>query len=313
MKDRFLPHAAFLHNKITALHTVKEDKLKSWHYFFRISRQYTPLKCADMKKMLPFVVLLVFFSSCKDLFQYNPNEVRLEADEKDLNAKNIARLRTATPKDTFRFIVIGDSQRFYEDLDKFVEHVNREEDPAFVLLNGDITDFGLNREFQWINRSLKELKAPYISVIGNHDMLANGRMVYKEMFGPENFSFTYGANKFVCLNTNTKEVGQDGSLPDLGWLSTQLVADEATRNIFVFSHVSPFDGEFDASKTRSYDALLTASNKVRLSIHGHQHSWSLTQPSSHLLQYLVVASVQRRNYALITVTGQTYTIEQKFF
>jgi predicted phosphodiesterase len=265
-----------------------------------------------MKRMLLLVLLSYCLGSCKDLFQYSPNEVRLEAEDKDLNAKNIAKIKALTPKDTFRFIVIGDSQRFYDDLDNFVDHVNKVENVAFVLLNGDITDFGLNREYKWISRGLKRLNFPYIGVIGNHDMLANGRQVYKEMFGPEDFSFTYGASKFVCLNTNTMETGHDGSLPDMRWLQSQLAMNESSRNTFVFSHVSPLDGEFDKNKKDEFTTMLQR-NGVRLSIHGHQHSWSISQPEGHSLKYLVVASVQKRSYALITVSGQTYTIEQKFF
>lgn len=265
-----------------------------------------------MKRILSLVLFCFFLGSCKDLFQYSPNEVRLEAADKELNAKNIAKIVAQPPKDTFKFIVIGDSQRFYEDLNKFVDHVNREEQVAFVLLNGDITDFGLNREFKWISRELKRLTVPYVSVIGNHDMLANGRQVYKEMFGPENFTFTYGANKFICLNTNTMEVGHDGSLPDMGWLQLQLSGSENNRNTFVFSHVSPLDGEFDQSKTKAFGDILRSAG-VRLSIHGHQHSFSISQPNGHTIKYLVVATIQKKSYALITVSGQNYHIEEKFF
>ena len=266
-----------------------------------------------MKRILPLVFVCLVLGSCKDFFQYSPNEVRLEAEDKELNAKNIAKISALTPKDTFKFIVIGDSQRFYDDLDNFVDHVNREENVAFVLLNGDITDFGLNREFKWISRELKRLTVPYVSVIGNHDMLANGRLVYKEMFGPENFSFTYGANKFVCLNTNTMEVGHDGSLPDLGWLQSQLAVRENSRNTFVFSHVPPFDLEFDQSKTKAYENILEGAGNVRLSIHGHQHRFSTSQSNGNSFKYLVVATIQKKSYALITVTGQNFQIEERFF
>src|SRR5688500_15170334 len=105
-----------------------------------------------MRRLLPLILLpVLLLASCKELFQYSPNEVRLEEAEKNLNEKNISKLKAKPAGEPIRFIVTGDSQRFYEELDAFVEHVNRLDDISFVLLNGDISDFGLNREFKWVN------------------------------------------------------------------------------------------------------------------------------------------------------------------
>jgi 3',5'-cyclic AMP phosphodiesterase CpdA len=268
--------------------------------------------------MIRFLAALLMISTgfaCKDLFQFNPNEVRLEEKDKNLNVKNIQKIASLPVRDSFKFIVIGDSQRFYEDLDEFVGNVNSLNDEiAFVLLNGDISDFGLNREFNWINTLLRKLRVPYIGVIGNHDMLANGRLIYNKMFGAEDFTFEYSGSKFICLNTNSLEVGHDGSIPDLSWLQQQVSDLSSYKNAFVFAHVPPFDSEFDSKKRSSYFEILgAASHKVRLSIHGHQHKYSLSRPRENELEYLVVSTIYKRNYALITVTDNTYTIEQKFF
>ena len=153
--------------------------------------------------MPAFILLLIqlMLLSCKDLFQYSPNEVRLEEEQRNLNAKNIQKILARPFKDTFRFAVFGDSQRFYEEMDDLVTAVNKRKDISFVVLNGDITDFGLNREFRWIQERLARFSVPYLTVIGNHDMLANGRLIYQKMFGPENFSFTSGQSKFIFLNS----------------------------------------------------------------------------------------------------------------
>ncbi|MFN2439489.1 MAG: metallophosphoesterase, partial [Chitinophagaceae bacterium] len=165
-----------------------------------------------------FAILIGCFSltsiSCKKAFLYNLNEVRLEENQKNLNAKNIQKIEAIRPLDTLKFILIGDSQRFYSELDDFVKEANGLKNIAFVALAGDISDFGLSKEFQWVNRKLTKLSMPYIAVIGNHDMLANGRKVYEQMFGAEDFTFTCNGNKFICLNTNSREKGFDGSLPN---------------------------------------------------------------------------------------------------
>lgn len=256
------------------------------------------------------MILTFFIVSCKDLFQYSPKEIRLEDAETNLNEKNIRKLQQQQPKDTFRFIVTGDSQRFYEELDDFVNKVNSMHDISFVLLNGDITDFGLNREFKWVNDRLARLKVPYIVVIGNHDMLSNGRLVYQKMYGPENFSFTIGNNKFICHNSNSEEVGFDGSIPSMSWISNELSDCGSRKNVFLFSHVPPFSAAFDPKLVESYTNALAQARTVRMSIHAHQHSYSLSRPYGESVEYLVVASMNKRNFGLITVADDTYTVEE---
>jgi 3',5'-cyclic-AMP phosphodiesterase len=263
-----------------------------------------------MTRILLTFLLLINITSCKELFQYSPNEVRLEEEEKNLNQKNIARLQAIPAQDQIKFVVIGDSQRFYDDLDDFVTNINLQTGISFVLLNGDISDFGLNKEFKWINRILKKLTVPYFAVIGNHDMLANGRLVYNQMFGAENFSFTYGSFKFIGINTNSQETGYDGSIPDLPWLQRELAG--TYKQAFVFSHVPPFSGQFDEKKIQDYTSILR-NNNVGMSIHGHQHDYSYSFPYADGVPYLVVSSMNKRSYAIVSVNNESTEVEEHHF
>ncbi len=251
--------------------------------------------------------------SCKKAFLYNLNEIRLEENEKDLNAKNIKKIEAMTSKDTLKFILIGDSQRFYDELDDFVEEANQLKDISFIILAGDISDFGLSKEFQWIHRSLNKLSMPYIAVIGNHDMLANGRIVYQQMFGPEDFTFTFNGNKFICLNTNSREVGFNGSLPNIPWLQQQLSDPLNYQNAFVISHVPPFDSDFDKKLEKQFSSLLSGNSKVRLSMHGHLHNYREEEVYNDGLKYVVVGSMNKRNYALISVWGDQFSVEEVYY
>jgi len=263
-----------------------------------------------MKLIVWCLCVCLLFFSCKK-FVFHPNEVR--PDVHNVNIANVEKISQLTAKSSFKFIMIGDTQRFYQDLDAFVDNVNGLTDISFVVIDGDLTDFGLNREYNWIINRLQQLKNPFISIIGNHDMLANGRQIYGEMFGPENFTFTFSGSKFVCLNTNSREVNFDGSVPDMNWLTSSLASDEGAQNIFVIAHVAPFSLDFDKSIEPAYTALLSSTPKVRLSMNAHEHHYSLTQPYNDGLEYLVAASTDQREYSLITVNGANYQIEQKKF
>jgi hypothetical protein len=233
-------------------------------------------------------------------------------NETALNSRNIERISKLQAKSTFKFILIGDTQRFYDELDDFVAHVNSLNDISFILLNGDLVDFGLNREYNWIASQLKELKIPYIAALGNHDMLANGRKIFHEMFGPENFSFSYGKNKFVCLNTNSREVDYNGQVPDTNWLSQQL-NDNEPDNIFVLSHVPPFSLDFDKNLEPAFTGLLAAQPRTRISLHGHDHTFKLLHPYPGGLPYLTAAATNDRSYAMIAVNGEQISVTEKLY
>lgn len=251
--------------------------------------------------------------SCKKFIEYSPNEVRFDASQKNLNQKNIARLEIAPESNSFRFAVIGDTQRFYDELDVFVNNINQRNDISFVVINGDITDFGQAKEFEWINRVLKKLKVPYVAVIGNHDILANGRVAFQQMFGPENFSFSYNNTKFICINSCSREYGFNGKVPDLNWLQSQLSNLDDYSSAFVISHVPPFHEDFDQSLSERYNKLLVQTGKVHLSIHGHTHEYSATWPYGPQVEYLVVASTLKRQYDVITVTNDKYETQRVEF
>jgi predicted phosphodiesterase len=258
-------------------------------------------------------ITLLSLISCKDLFQYSPKEVRLEGDEKNLNLKNIPKIESQPKKDTLKFVLIGDTQRFYDETQAFVSAVNKQADISFVVLAGDISDFGLGKEFKWVHRELEKLKMPYIGVIGNHDMLSNGRLIYNEMYGPDNFSFTCNGNKFICLNTNSREVGNDGSIPNLSWLSRELNAAATSKNVFVISHVPPFSLDYDPNLEKPYASLLANSKNVRASLHAHDHTTRTSRPYEDGLEYFVIGTVNKSTYAVVKVWNEGYKIEEHVF
>ncbi len=255
-----------------------------------------------MRSLLLVTFTLVFLSSCQKLIKYNANEIRIEEKDQFQNNKNIERIRSSAQKDSFSFIVISDSQRSYDELDDFVKRANNYPDISFVILNGDITDFGLQSEYLWISQRMQKLAFPYIAVIGNHDMLGNGREIYNQMYGPENFSFSYSGYQFIFLNSNFTEAKPGEFLPDNSWLKKELSLSSAEEKIFVFAHIAPFSLSFDPSLEHEFADMLAANGKVALSIHGHEgkyYEWMRYGPP---VMYIIVNSLRFRKYELINVT-----------
>jgi Icc protein len=266
-----------------------------------------------MRFLLTVLVLSIFLISCEKTFSYNANEIQIVESDREQNIKNLDSLRSKQQTDSFSFIVISDTQRFYEELDDFVEKVNRYPDISFVVLNGDMTDFGLRSEYLWISHRMQKLSFPFLVVIGNHDMLGNGRELYKQMYGPENFGFSFSGHKFIVLNSNSQEGGQNGSLPDTTWLQQELSATPSQQKIFVLSHIAPFSGDFDRSLEQAYVRILTNNGNVIYSIHGHDDISYLGQPYGSPVNYLVVNTIHERSFVHIKVKTNNTKVEKIFF
>ena len=157
-----------------------------------------------MKKVILYGILLLLYRC--DLIEYHPYDVRLHG-QTGINEKNIARIEESCKgKDTLRFVLMGDSQRWYDETEAFVKALNNRDDVDFVIHGGDISDFGLTKEFLWVRDIMEKLKVPYVALLGNHDILGNGMDVFLKVYGDENFSFRAGNTKFICLNTNALRI-----------------------------------------------------------------------------------------------------------
>lgn len=267
-----------------------------------------------MKKLLPLYLFIFCCLSCNS-DEYSPNQVFGSNTPKAVNAKEISLLQPKAAGSTIKFVISGDTQRSYAESKLFVDHVNARNDIDFVILNGDISDFGLVAEFEGIYKIYERLNIPYISVIGNHDLVANGRAVYERMFGPLNFTFNYAGIKFVCHDTNGREYDFDGSTPNLKWLKSNLTLDAGITNLVAISHVPPIDGDFDPALASPYQTLFNQTPGLIASIHSHRHDNLKTyyQNGSSGVPFLVTNAIVNRAYTIIEIkNGQINAQEINF-
>jgi 3',5'-cyclic-AMP phosphodiesterase len=263
-----------------------------------------------VKRLLVFGIF--FFATSCSLFEYHPFEVRVPDDLRDLNARAIEKITSSKElKDTLTFILMGDTQRFYDETEDFVKSANQH-DADFVFLAGDITDFGINDEFLWVHDIMKHLNKPYMAVIGNHDLTGNGERTYKTMYGPLNDSFILHQVKFILLNTNSREYKFNGIVPDVSWLNDQLSGSDFERAI-VISHIPPFDSDFDPQLESGYRSALLQSGKVKLSLHGHQHTYRNLEYYNDGIQYVISTSMDERMYLIIKVWRDGYAVNEIYY
>jgi 3',5'-cyclic AMP phosphodiesterase CpdA len=268
----------------------------------------------DFRKLvLTFCLPALLFITACEKFEYSPNEVRLEDDEQDLTRKHLDKIAALNldKKSTFKFAVISDTQRFYDELEDVVKALNGRNDIDFLILTGDITDFGTTKEYRWINERMQELGIPFLTVIGNHDCVGNGKKIYKEMYGPYDYTMNIGRNRFVFINTNSREFSDP--VPDLNFFRNALQDTTNFDQAFVLSHIPPFDDDFENSMEEEF-ARISRDHKVKVSIHGHKHGYADPQKYyDDKVDYLIVGSVQKRGYEEVTVTGNQISLKRILF
>jgi len=250
-------------------------------------------------------LLVIFFLVRCDLLEYSPNQVYDQDTPVNLNQKNLDKLFATPGDDTITIAFVGDSQRFYEELESFIDTANAISSIDFVLMAGDISDFGLLEEFEQIEDILSTLNKPFISVVGNHDVQAKGEETFERMFGPLNFSFIYNKVKFIAHNTNGREYAP-GTIPDMAWLRKEFSKDDGAQYYVPVSHIPPFDDDFDKDLEADYTQLLREKKPI-ISLHGHIHEFKDGFPYEDGVRYMTSHSFELQSFVLLKIVkGKIY-------
>jgi 3',5'-cyclic-AMP phosphodiesterase len=250
------------------------------------------------------ILSLHVFLGCNS-WEFSPNQTFDGDSPRNLNKLSMERLATNAQDDTITICFVGDSQRFYDEIEKFVRKANSIEEIDFILLSGDIADFGLLQEFEWVYERLSKLNKPFFGIVGNHDVVANGEAVFQRMFGPLNESFIYDSVKFIMHNTNSREY-TTGNVPDLLWLENELKQHEGVRYYVAVSHVPPFGGgDFDPSLEIPYAALFRETPGFLMSLHGHAHRHVDYSHFNDGVRYITSYAFDDRSFVILKIVNGT--------
>jgi 3',5'-cyclic-AMP phosphodiesterase len=265
-----------------------------------------------MIKIYYILLICCFTISCTDL-EYSPNQAFDENSPINLNNKNLEKLKTIPNDDTVRFIVIGDSQKSANELDIFIAKANTLENIDFVFLAGDISEFGLLQETEWVANQLANLKVPSFVIVGNHDLLANGNAVFKRMFGELNYSFVYDGVKFICHDTNGREYKFNGLVPNIPWLQKELTPSNGVNSYVAVSHVRPYSPDFDTQLDVSYTIVLNNNPNFLASFHAHDHGYGEFYPNNSRVPFIVTTNIGNKGFLLVEIVNNKMSYERVQF
>lgn len=193
----------------------------------------------------------------------------------------------------FRFAHVSDthigSSNADEDLRRTVNNINADVSLSFVVLTGDITDFGSDEEFRLAKQILDSLDKPWYILPGNHDAnwSESGTNSFTKIFGGETVNFISHGYQFlgtVCGPNMRMSPGQV-SRENIVWLDSTLkhLKDPSLPIIFLNHYPQ------DSALNNWYDVIDRLKTKnIQLILCGHGHS-------NHKLNFEGIPAVMGRS------------------
>lgn len=143
----------------------------------------------------------------------------------------------------FSFAVYGDSANSDGRFNQLIQNLNGK-GVLFSVDNGDLTTFGTTRQFGHFLIDIKQLKAPVLTNIGNHDLYKDSdESVYTKMFGNSYYSFTEKNSYFIVLDDAKSDVNST----QMDWLKNELKKSQNYKYRFVFMHIPLYDPRYNST------------------------------------------------------------------
>lgn len=179
----------------------------------------------------------------------------------------------AAQENTVRFAFFSDTHYSegsgaVRDLSRCVKDVNTLDNLDFVLVGGDLTDFGTDEEITAVKQILDSLRYKYYVVAGNHDAKwsESGCNTFLKVFGYENFEFECKGWRFIGCNCGPDMRMAPALIPQesMEWLKG---LKPGVKTVFVNHYPQ------DTSVLNYFDVTRELKRKgTRFELGGHWHS-----------------------------------------
>jgi len=155
------------------------------------------------------------------------------------NQENLSRIK-GLAAEPLTFAVMGDNRDNPEIFGKVLKQADNDPGLAFAVHLGDMVhNADLDQYRVFFNEVRQNYHKPMVTVIGNHELHGEGGLeLYRDIFGPDYYSFQVGGNYFMVIDDNSKEV----MTPEqFSWLESELKKSQAYKTRLVFMHIPLFD------------------------------------------------------------------------
>lgn len=179
---------------------------------------------------------------------------------------------------TFKFVQVTDTHvggaTGEDDLRRTVRDLNQLPDIDFVILSGDVTEFGSDEELALAKQILDSLKLPLYVIPGNHDSnwSESGANSFRRVFGDETFFFEHKGYQFIGTTSGPNMRMSPGQIPreNLVWMDSVFAANPDGQTPLIAINHYPLDSSLN-NWYQSIDRLKTRNIQLALCGHGHQN------------------------------------------
>jgi outer membrane protein assembly factor BamB/predicted phosphohydrolase len=178
---------------------------------------------------------------------------------------------------TFRFAHVTDTHvggsTGAEDLIRTVDDINQLTDVDFVILSGDVTEFGSEKELLEAKSILSKLNKPCYITPGNHDSKwsESGNNDFVRILGAEGYSFEKNGFLFIGTASGPNMRMAPGLVPreQMVFLESSLKNMKDPKQPIIFINHYPLD----ESLSNWYEVIeLLKTRNIQVSLLGHGHS-----------------------------------------
>jgi hypothetical protein len=155
------------------------------------------------------------------------------------NQENLSRIK-GLAAEPLTFTVMGDNRDNPEIFGKVLKQADNDPGLTFAIHLGDMVhNADLDQYCTFFNEVGQNYRQPMVTVIGNHELYGEqGLELYREIFGPDYYSFQVGENYFIVVDDAAQEV----MTPEqFSWLEAELKKAQDYKTRLVFLHVPLFD------------------------------------------------------------------------
>ncbi|UEG51508.1 PQQ-binding-like beta-propeller repeat protein [Mucilaginibacter daejeonensis] len=201
-----------------------------------------------------------------------------------------------------------------DDLRRTVKDINANKDLKFVVITGDITEFGSDNELKLAKQVLDSLDVKYYIIPGNHDSnwSESGSNTFKRVFGAETFAFDHNGYRFCATSSGPNMRMGPGQIPreNVVWLDSVVKATPQKLPLIFLNHY-PQDSALN-NWYNIIDRLKTRNIQLILCGHGH---------ANHKLNFEGIPAIMGRSnlrakdsiggYNIVTIADGKASFEER--
>ena len=194
-----------------------------------------------------------------------------------------------------------------EDLRRTVADLNALPDIDFVILSGDVTEFGSDEELALAKQILDSLSLPLYVLPGNHDSnwSESGANSFRRVFGAEAFFFEHKGFHFIGTTSGPNMRMSPGQIPreNLVWMDSIFEANN-DKPLIAINHY-PLDSSLN-NWFEKIDRLKERDIRLALCGHGHQNKlYDWEGITGVMVRSNLRANDEMGGYNIVTVTGDS--------